>query len=211
MAKDDGQPATMGLAADFLADLAEERGDLPTAQAYVTQVLTLTGPDDYEERFLALHRMREISLRRAAADPGYPWWDALGRLAESDGDTGLSAACYQALGEIAADRHEERQAESWLRKSLELWGDSVDHDIGLGRKATRRRLARMIAHDPGRWEEVVTLVGRNVAESLLDDVHVFALDTMLLRTLRESMSDEKFMSSLSTDPAERAAILREIS
>ena len=149
MAKDADQRDTAGLAADCLADVAEEREDLPLAQSYIAQVLTLTAPDDYDDRFLALRRMRDISLKRAAADPRHPWWEALHRLAESADDLWLSAACYQTLGEIAADR-EERQAESWLQKSLELWGDSADLDISLGRKATRRRLLGMIAHDPDR-------------------------------------------------------------
>jgi tetratricopeptide (TPR) repeat protein len=210
MAMDAGQFAMAGLAADNLADVAEERGDLALAEAYLAQVLSLAAPDEYDVRFVAFDRMREISVQRAAAEPGYPWWEALSRLAESADETGLSAACYQVLGEIAADRKEERQAELWLRKSLELWADSVDRDISLGRKAARRRLAMMIAYDPDRWEDVVTLVGRNVAESLHDNLLCYPVDTMLLQTLRGGMSEEKFMAALSVDPAERAAILSTI-
>ena len=195
-------------AADLLAELAEQQADLPTAQAYLRKTLSYSGPDD--DRFPPLLRMREVSLKRAACDPGYRWPEALLDLGESADDPLLRAGCYQMLGMTAADEKNELQAEDWLKKALDLWGESAGRDHLLGRSATRHRIVRMISRNPDRWEEGVNLLGRNVAEALRDGHDVYFMDKELLLILRDGLPRERFLFALSPESVEQAAILREI-
>ena len=110
-----------------LGRVAQERGDLSSAESWYRRSLEITAPGDRSGMASLCHQLGTVEQKRGNLAAAESWYRKSLEIDQALGSQSGLASSYHQLGRVAQERGDLSSAESWYRQSLEIWEALGDH------------------------------------------------------------------------------------